>query len=654
MEKGYLVGGRYEILGTLGEGGMANVYLANDTLLNRKVAVKALRYDLQDDESVKRRFGREAKATSGLSNPNIVNVLDVGNDNGVQYIVIEYVDGPNLKKYIRTHYPLSYHEVVDIMKQICMAVSDAHEHGIIHRDLKPENILVDEKKDPIQVKVSDFGIALALSERSITRTNSLLGSVHYMSPEQIKGRSATVLSDIYALGIILFELLTKHVPFTGDTAVTVALKHSKEEIPDLKKIDPNIPQPLENAVLKATAKDPDQRYQSVKEMRDDLNTCLMPERANEPKFIPTPINDLKETRVMEPLDESNDKAQSLEKKPAKMSQKRKIILIASIVPLVLLLFLIAMIIKSNQETTVPDLYNLTVKQANVMLKSSNLTVGDVSRENDDDVNAGHVIKSIPTKGLKLKNGAKVNLVVSLGATYYKMPNLIDKQYDDISDNLKKRGFKVNLKYKATNEYEAGSIIKQSIPKGKKVVTKNKSLTLTLAKAKTVKPKVVKVRDLTGYNLKSIQDYASEAGLTLSTSYQYSDSIEEGLLVSQTPTANSTISVGGTLSVIISKGADPDKSTSNSKDNDDNNSSNSSSSGTNTVTKDITIPYDSSGSNNVTIYISDATHSINSPYRTMTITADTPVTLSFNLKDGQTGSYIVERNNKTVLGGSVNG
>lgn len=654
MEKGYLVGGRYEILGTLGEGGMANVYLANDTLLNRKVAVKALRYDLQDDESVKRRFGREAKATSGLSNPNIVNVLDVGNDNGVQYIVIEYVDGPNLKKYIRTHYPLSYHEVVDIMKQICMAVSDAHEHGIIHRDLKPENILVDEKKDPIQVKVSDFGIALALSERSITRTNSLLGSVHYMSPEQIKGRSATVLSDIYALGIILFELLTKHVPFTGDTAVTVALKHSKEEIPDLKKIDPNIPQPLENAVLKATAKDPDQRYQSVKEMRDDLNTCLMPERANEPKFIPTPINDLEETRVMEPLDESNDKAQSLEKKPAKMSRKRKIILIASMVPLGLLLFLIAMIIKSNQETTVPDLYNLTVKQANVMLKSSNLTVGDVSRENDDDVNAGHVIKSIPTKGLKLKNGAKVNLVVSLGVTYYKMPNLIDKQYDDISDNLKKRGFKVNLKYKATNEYEAGSIIKQSIPKGKKVVTKNKSLTLTLAKAKTVKPKVVKVRDLTGYNLKSIQDYASEAGLTLNTSYQYSDSIEEGLLVSQTPTANSTISVGGTLSVIISKGADPDKSTSNSKDNDDNNSSNSSSSGTNTVTKDITIPYDSSGSNNVTIYISDATHSINSPYRTMTITADTPVTLSFNLKDGQTGSYIVERNNKTVLGGSVNG
>lgn len=356
---------------------------------------------------------------------------------------------------------------------------------------------------------------------------------------------------------------------------------------------------------------------------------------------------------MEPIKESSDKAAVPEKKPQKISRKRKMILMASMVPIVLILFLIAMVIKSNQETTVPDLFNLTMKQANVMLKSSNLTVGDVSKENDDDVDAGHVIKSIPAKGLKLKNGAKVNLIVSLGATYYKMPKLVGKDYEDISDNLKKRGFKVNLKYRSTNQYDSGTIVQQSIPSGKKVVTKNKSLTLTLAKAKTVKPKVVKVRDLSGYNLKSIQDYASEAGLTLNTSYQYSDEVEEGLLISQTPTANSTISQGGTLSVVISKGPDTDKTTSNDKDSNNSNSNNNSSS-TNTVTKNITIPYDSSGNNDVTIYISDATHSITSVYKSMTITADTPVTLSFNLKDGQTGSYIVERNNKTVLGGSVNG
>ncbi|WP_125565101.1 Stk1 family PASTA domain-containing Ser/Thr kinase [Companilactobacillus insicii] len=649
MDKGYLVGGRYQILGTLGEGGMANVYLANDTELNRKVAVKALRYDLQDDESVKRRFGREAKATSGLSNPNIVNVLDVGNDNGLQYIVIEYVDGPNLKKYIKTHFPIPYHEVVDIMQQICSAVADAHDHGIIHRDLKPENILVDTSKEPIQVKVSDFGIALALSDRSITRTNSLLGSVHYMSPEQIRGRSATALSDIYALGIILFELLTKHVPFTGDTAVAVALKHSKEDIPDLKEIDPNIPQPLENAVLKATAKDPKQRYQSVREMHEDLSTCLLPERAHETKFVPQPLNDMDETKVIPSIDDEE------ESKPLhKKNNHRRNIILASLIPLALVFFLIFMVIKGNEETTVPDLQNLTVKQADVMLKGSNLQVGTISKENNDDVEAGHVIKSIPAKGLKLKNNAKVSLVLSLGATYYKMPELVGKEYDDISDNLKKRGFDVTVKHVATNQYEAGVITKQSIKAGKKVVTKNKKLTLTIAKTPTARRKVTKVRDLTGYNLKSIQDYASEIGATLNVSYDYSDTIEDGVMISQNPTPGSVINRGDTLAVVISKGKDPE-SNSNNDNEKDKEDDDSSSSATKPVTKEVTIPFDSSNSSNtITIYISDATHSINTVYKSMSISQDTMQTLVFNLKSGQTGSYSIERDGKQILSGSVSG
>ncbi|WP_025024038.1 Stk1 family PASTA domain-containing Ser/Thr kinase [Companilactobacillus nodensis] len=626
---------------------MANVYLADDTKLNRKVAVKALRYDLQDDESVKRRFGREAKATSGLSNPNIVNVLDVGNDNGLQYIVIEYVDGPNLKKYIKTHFPIPYHEVVDIMEQICLAVADAHDHGIIHRDLKPENILVDTSSDPIQVKVSDFGIALALSDRSITRTNSLLGSVHYMSPEQIRGNSATALSDIYALGIILFELLTQHVPFTGDTAVSVALKHSKEDIPDLRAIDPNIPQPLENAVLKATAKDPEQRYQSVREMRDDLSTCLLPEREHEAKFIPQPLNDLDETKVIPSIGADDDEVAPQHKK----NNRRRNLILASLIPLALVLFLIFMVVKGNEETTVPDLQNLTVKQADVMLKGSNLQVGTISKENNDDVEAGHVIKSIPAKGLKLKNNAKVNLILSLGATYYKMPKLIGKDYDDVSDNLKKRGFDVTIKHISTNEYEAGVITKQSIKAGKKVVTKNKKLILTIAKTPAVKRKVTKVRDLSGYNLKSIQDYASEIGATLNVSYEYSDTIDEGVLISQNPEAGSVINQGDTLAVVISKGKDPD-SDSNDNENDKNDDdSSSSSSATKPVTKDVTIPFDSSNSSNtITIYLSDATHNINTVYKSMSITQDTTQTLVFNLKSGQTGTYNIERDGKQILSG----
>ncbi|MCH4008039.1 Stk1 family PASTA domain-containing Ser/Thr kinase [Companilactobacillus sp.] len=655
MDKGYLVGNRYEIIRTLGEGGMANVYLANDIKTNQKVAVKALRYDLQDDESVKRRFEREAKATGTLSHPNIVNVLDVCNDNGKQYIIIEYVHGPNLKKYIRDNFPIPYHEVVDIMEQITAAVAVAHAHGIIHRDLKPENILVDDSKDPIQVKVSDFGIALALSDRSITRTNSLLGSVHYMSPEQIRGGSATELSDIYALGIILFELLAKTVPFQGDTAVAVALKHSKEDIPDLQKIDSHIPQPLENVVLKATAKDPGQRYQSVNEMHKDLETVLLPERAGEKKFVPDPMagRNLDETRVMPPLHESK---QTEESKPEKKKDhKRRNIIIAAVAAVLVLILIIFFAVRGNQETTVPDLSNLTLKQAKVMLRGSNLQVGNISKENDDDVEAGHVIRSIPNKGLKLKNNADVNLVVSLGATYYKMPNLVGKQYEDVSDNLDKRGFKVKLKYIANNNYTSGTILKQSIQSGEQVVAKKKTLTLTLAKPQTAKKKVTRVRDLTGYNLKSIQDYAKEINVTLDVSYAYSDSIADGILISQNPEANSVISSGGTLSVTMSKG--PESSKGNSSNNNDNDSNSSSSNSTKNITRNITIPYTNDGSgtpNKVTIYLGDANHNISNPYRTMNISQDTPVLLSFNVKDGQTGNYTVESNNSTILSGSVSG
>ncbi|MQS51471.1 Stk1 family PASTA domain-containing Ser/Thr kinase [Companilactobacillus mishanensis] len=654
MDKGYLVGGRYEIIRTLGEGGMANVYLANDTKTNQKVAVKALRYDLQDDESVKRRFEREAKATGTLSHPNIVNILDVVNDHGNQYIIIEYVSGPNLKKYIRNNFPIPYHEVVAIMQQICSAVSEAHAHGIIHRDLKPENILVDDSKDPIQVKVSDFGIALALSDRSITRTNSLLGSVHYMSPEQIRGGSATELSDIYALGIILFELLAKTVPFKGDTAVSVALKHSKEDVPDLQKIDSNIPTALENVVLKATAKDPKQRYQSVSQMYDDLNTCLLPERAGEAKFVPIVHDDLGATKVMPPIFPIDpDKKDTNHEESKGKDNKRRNIIIASVIAALLIIFMIFLGVKGNRETTVPDLSNLTLKQAKVMLKGSNLQVGNISKENDDDVEAGHVIRSIPTKGLKLKNSARVNLVVSLGATYYTMPNLVGKNYSDVSDNLKKRGFTVKLKYSSNNNYTAGTILKQSVQKGEKVVAKKQTLTLTLAKASSAKKKkVIHVRDLSGYNLKSIQDYANEIDVELDVNYAYSSSVAEGLLISQSPEANSVISSGGTLSVTISKGTDPSDNDGSDKDKDNNNSGN-----TKTLSRSITIPYkdDGTGSpNKVTVYLGDSSHSISTPYRTMSITQDTPLTLSFNVKDGQTGNYTVERDNSTILSGSVSG
>ncbi|MBA1392719.1 Stk1 family PASTA domain-containing Ser/Thr kinase, partial [Lactobacillus sp. XV13L] len=282
ITKGYLLGDRYRIIDTLGEGGMSNVYLADDIILARKVAVKILRLDLQKEPQTLARFQREALATSELSHPNIVMVLDVDNDHGVPYMVMEYVDGPDLKDYIRQNAPLALHRVIRIMDQILSAMTLAHKHNVIHRDLKPQNILMDKHGN---IKIADFGIAVALNQNSITQTNSALGSVHYMSPEQTRGGLVTKQSDIYSLGIILYELITGSVPFNGDSAVAIALKHAQEPIPSIREKDAEVPQALENVVLRATAKNPRNRYESTSDMQPDLDTSLSPERANEPAFM---------------------------------------------------------------------------------------------------------------------------------------------------------------------------------------------------------------------------------------------------------------------------------------------------------------------------------------------------------------------------------
>lgn len=257
MNKGYVLNGRYEIIGRLGEGGMADVYLAEDLILKRKVAVKLLRLDFRDNPKAKKRFQHEAMAATQLDNPHIVGIYDVDEVEGMQYLVMEYVDGEDLKEYIKDSFPIPYAEVVNIMEQICSAVSEAHRHNIIHRDLKPQNILVDKNG---YIKITDFGISRAGSEDTMTQTRSIIGSIHYLSPEQIKGQMATARSDIYSLGIILYEILTGKVPFNGDTAVSIAIKHSQTPMPFVRDFDPRIPQALENVVLKATAKNPDDRF----------------------------------------------------------------------------------------------------------------------------------------------------------------------------------------------------------------------------------------------------------------------------------------------------------------------------------------------------------------------------------------------------------
>lgn len=275
---GKRINDRYKIIELIGGGGMSNVYLAHDMILNRDVAIKILRYDISNEEEFHRRFQREALSATSLAHPNIVSIYDVGEDGDMHYIVMEYIKGKTLKQYINEFSPLSPARSVQIMKQLTSAIAHAHENQIIHRDIKPQNILVDEDGN---VKITDFGIATSLSATSYTKTNSVIGTVHYLSPEQARGGNATKKSDIYALGIVLYELLTGELPFSGESAVSIALKHLQTETPSVREFDASIPQSLENVVLKATAKNPIHRYSSVEEMEDDLQTVLSSNRVNE-------------------------------------------------------------------------------------------------------------------------------------------------------------------------------------------------------------------------------------------------------------------------------------------------------------------------------------------------------------------------------------
>ncbi|MCT8139779.1 Stk1 family PASTA domain-containing Ser/Thr kinase [Anaerobacillus sp. CMMVII] len=279
---GKRISGRYQILETIGGGGMANVYKAHDAILNRHVAVKVLRPQFSDDDEFIRRFRREAQAATSLSHPNVVSIYDVGEEADIYYIVMEYVAGLTLKQLIQQRGSLPIQETVNIIMQISSAIAHAHENHIVHRDIKPHNILISENGE---AKVTDFGIARAMTSATITHTNSVMGSVHYLSPEQARGGLVNEKSDIYSLGIVLYEMVTGKVPFSGDTAVSIAIKHLQTEVPSPRKFNPTLPQSIENIILKATAKDPFYRYANVRELEDDLHTALNPNRMHEEKYL---------------------------------------------------------------------------------------------------------------------------------------------------------------------------------------------------------------------------------------------------------------------------------------------------------------------------------------------------------------------------------
>ena len=668
IDKGYLLGERYRIIDTLGEGGMANVYLAEDIILQRKVAVKILRLDLQNEPQTQARFQREALATSELSHPNIVSVLDVGTDHGLPYMVMEYVDGPDLKEYIRQNAPLDLHEVIRIMDQILSAVALAHKHNVIHRDLKPQNILMDKRGN---IKIADFGIAVALNQSSVTQTNSVMGSVHYMSPEQTRGGLVTKQSDIYSLGIILYELITGTVPFNGDTPVSIALKHAQEPIPSIRKKDQSVPQALENVVLKATAKDPRDRYATAQAMQADLDSSLDPERADEPVFVPNHGNNNDKTIVL-PGFKAPEKEQTVESeeenKPDKKEKKKdfwqnvkshKWWWIFSVIAAGLIIFIMIFALSGNnnkpRQVHIPDVTNITEKRAEKRLEAAGLQVGKVIRRQSDDIKKGHVIGTKPAAGNRVDQGKAIILIVSSGTSMVKVPDVVGDNYDEAAEKLENQGFDVVREDQYSNKMAKGNIISQSIAAGVEVKPTQTTITLMVSRGKQIKPKIntVTLKDLHNYSLKSAQDYAKEHGLTLQINQEYSDEVERGLVISMQPEAGTKVDRGSTVTIKVSHGPKEEKDT--------------------TITKTFTVNYvgsdlkkddksdgksgetdtkeDNSKVDHVQIYIKDDDHSLSNIYRDLYIKRDMSFSIPFSIKDGN-GQLRVVRDGETVLNEKV--
>ncbi len=554
INKGQKINDRYEIIKPIGEGGMANVYLAHDLILNRDVAVKVLRGDLANDEKFVRRFQREALASSSLSHPNIVEMYDVGEDNGTYYIVMEYIDGKTLKQLIKKRGALTLSECIDIMLQLTDGVEHAHESYIIHRDLKPQNIMI---QDNGEIKITDFGIAMALNNTQLTQTNSVMGSVHYLPPEQASGKGSTVKSDIYSMGILFYELLTGSLPFRGENAVEIALKQIKDEIPSIREKNPAIPQSIENIVMRATAKNPKNRYTSAKEMHDDLLTALNEERKDEAKVVfkyseheisadkkvvlgENPDNTKKELIID---DEEDDGKTSL-----------WLWILSGIFLLIVIILVVAFVIypklSAVPDVKIPDVAGLSVVEAEETLKEKGFNVAiEIEYVSSEEIARGLVVKTSPSIGRVVKKGQEIILYESTGSEVYEIENYIGKNYIEVKTILENNyGLNVvieKMEPEDDKEYGEQEIIKQDLEAGTKV-SKGTNITLYIPDI------VLEYPDFTDgtWTVDDIQNFCDEYNLIVTFKKIAKSGYTEGEIINQSRVAKSPIVKNATITITV--------------------------------------------------------------------------------------------------------
>ena len=558
---------RYELQELIGGGGMADVYKAQDKLLDRAVAVKILHQQYANDAEFVEKFRREATAAAKLAHPNIVNIYDVGEDGGSQYIVMEYVSGPTLKEVIQQKGCLEPIEAVRIAKEIASALESAHRNNLVHCDIKPHNILV---MPDGHIKVTDFGIARAVSASTMTYSGSVMGSVHYFSPEQAKGTVITTKSDVYSLGVVLYEMLTGQLPFNGETSVSIALKHLQEEPVPIRQINPSIPPVLEAIVQKAMSKDPADRPSST-ELYADLNQAkaMLADRgtsqeavSNDPfatRMIPriTPemmAEQRSERPANKPIGSREDYQPQYQPQEEKSIFKSKSF-IAVLVGILLMGFFVGSFLSfgkfwSSAEINVPDVVGKSSVVAQQILEDKNLRV-KIVEANDDSVPAGQVVSQYPEAGAKVKEQRLVTITVSKGGQELTMPDLKSMSRSNAEEKLKKMGLKIGAVFEENSKEPAGTVINQDPRSGSKI-TKGQTVDITVSLGE--KKKEVTVQNYTGLSVDSAKSNLEANGLSLGGISEETSTKPKGTVIGQSPAAGSTTTEGGSVSLIISSGS----------------------------------------------------------------------------------------------------
>ena len=640
------LGGRYELIERIGGGGMALVYKARDMLLGRKVAVKILRQQFVGDEEFIKRFRREAQAAASLSHPNVVSIYDVGQDGDIHYIIMEYVEGINLNDKIKQQAPLQVEEAVNIAMQICDALDHAHSNGIIHRDIKPHNILIGRNG---RVKVTDFGIARAITSADITQTGSVLGSVHYFSPEQAKGAAQDAVSDLYSLGIVLYQMLTAKLPFSGDSPISVALKHLQEKVENPRAINPHIPQSVENIVLKALRKNPRERYASARAMLKDLDVCLLPEKRNEPKWYPDgdEEDDREKTRIMPAIrkaaepprrdpEQSGDRMQGdrmrwegLEDEPKRGWKWVKPVAWLLVIGLVLSAMWVAVgkfreMVKV-EEVEVPSVIGLPYEQAVAALEAAGLTAAEPEYRPSDLYPEG-VVMDQEKEGEKANPNWPIRLTVSTGPATLEMADYIGRDWATDVKNALETLAQLGVRYRmeeVSSDEPAGTVIGQTPAAGERFDPKAAELVIEVSKG----PGTVEMIDVTNQKESVAISMLQKAGFENVVVIREKAYAPKDYVFKQWPYEKGDMAdPGEQITLHVSDGL-PDEAIQ-----------------THVL---VTVrPEEGAESSRVVIKVTDA-YGVNVEYKNVEITDVTPFTITLTLAPNQNGVVTVYRNDVLI-------